>query len=445
MIAGDGRRRAWSEPGAGARRRGVRARRDRRDRPAAGRQPRHPSRADDDPRRPAARVRRAAISRCSSGRPRRGTGSCSCSPRRSSCRTRPTRGRSSPLLPALLVVLCGALGADRDARREDADPARAAAARRRGARRAARHRHLARGGRVSGTLAWALVALGLAVVVVRRRSVAVGLVTAQALLLAGVAHGRARRAPTTSQRPRCARRPRRRARGAVPRRSSRAHASRGRSAPASRRSRAAGLAIAARARAHLARAADRARDRAAERAMLALVAFGTSIVATRRATLFQVLGIVIVENGLVARSARAPGRPSLAIELGVALDLRRSSRWSPSSSTSGSSPSSAPATPPRWGASVTSRETLALAAVGAPGARPALVAAVRRRARRQPSRSPAASSPARVAIALAVVALATPPSSSSRRLGRRRRRRRADRRRDRHSSGSQRTRVARAN
>jgi hypothetical protein len=40
---------------------------------------------------------------------------------------------------------------------------------------------------VSGTLAWALVAAGLAVVVARRRSVAVGLVTVQALLLAGVA------------------------------------------------------------------------------------------------------------------------------------------------------------------------------------------------------------------------------------------------------------------
>ena len=37
--------------------------------------------------------------------------------------------------------------------------------------------------------AWALVALGLGVVVVRRRSVAVGLVTAQAVLLAGVALG----------------------------------------------------------------------------------------------------------------------------------------------------------------------------------------------------------------------------------------------------------------
>ena len=38
---------------------------------------------------------------------------------------------------------------------------------------------------MSGTVAWTLVGLGLAVVVVRRRSVAVGLVTAQALLLAG--------------------------------------------------------------------------------------------------------------------------------------------------------------------------------------------------------------------------------------------------------------------
>ena len=40
---------------------------------------------------------------------------------------------------------------------------------------------------VSGALVWLLVALGLGVVVVRRRSVAVGLVTAQALVLAGAA------------------------------------------------------------------------------------------------------------------------------------------------------------------------------------------------------------------------------------------------------------------
>src|SRR5438034_4434430 len=71
--------------------------------------------------------------------------------------------------------------------REDARPARAAAARRRRRRRAARHRCMARRCRVSGPLAWMLVTLGLAVVIVRRRSLAVGLVTMQALVLVGYA------------------------------------------------------------------------------------------------------------------------------------------------------------------------------------------------------------------------------------------------------------------
>ncbi len=56
--------------------------------------------------------------------------------------------------------------------------------------------------------------------------------------------------------------------------------------------------------------------------MLALVAFGVVTVATRRATLFQVLGIVLVENGLALAALELPGSgSSLAIELGVALDL----------------------------------------------------------------------------------------------------------------------------
>ena len=55
---GDGRHGCLDEPGAGARRARLRARRRRRDGSAAGRQPRHAPRADDDPRRPAARVRR---------------------------------------------------------------------------------------------------------------------------------------------------------------------------------------------------------------------------------------------------------------------------------------------------------------------------------------------------------------------------------------------------
>src|SRR6267154_2709889 len=74
--------------------------------------------------------------------------------------------------------------ANRDADREGADPARSTATCPRWDRGLARRCLLAGAARVSGALIWLLVALGLAVVVVRRRSVAVGLVTAQALVLA---------------------------------------------------------------------------------------------------------------------------------------------------------------------------------------------------------------------------------------------------------------------
>ena len=45
--------------------------------------------------------------------------------------------------------------------------------------------------------------------------------------------------------------------------------------------------------------------RDAERAVLALVAFGVATTATRRATLFQVIGIVLVENGLALAALEA--------------------------------------------------------------------------------------------------------------------------------------------
>ena len=60
---------------------------------------------------------------------------------------------------------------------------------------------------------------------------------------------------------------------------------------------------------------------AAERATLTLVAIGLVTAATRRATLFQVLGIVLVENGLALAALSLPGTSSLAIEVGVAVDL----------------------------------------------------------------------------------------------------------------------------
>jgi len=62
-------------------------------------------------------------------------------------------------------------------------------------------------------------------------------------------------------------------------------------------------------------------SRNGERAVLALVAFGIVTAATRRATLFHVLGIVLVENGLALAALELPGGGSLTIEVGVAVDL----------------------------------------------------------------------------------------------------------------------------
>lgn len=172
---------------------------------------------------------------------------------------------------------------------------------------------------MSGALVWPLVALGLAVVIVRRRSVAVGLVTAQALVLAGVAVLDATSgedlvaaaalglravvlallflllvARTRERRP-----------------------VRARVSPLVR----AGAAVAFALALTWLVPPIGLDSTAAERAALALVAFGIATVALRRATLFQILGIVLVENGLALSALELPGGASLAIELGVALDL----------------------------------------------------------------------------------------------------------------------------
>ena len=172
---------------------------------------------------------------------------------------------------------------------------------------------------MSGTFAWALVALGLAGVVVRRRSVAVGLVTAQALLLAGVATAEAEGADDVGAATALA------VRGValaalflvIVARTREPRPVRAGVAPFAR----AGLAILlALAFMWLVPSVGLETEQA-ERAMLALVAFGAAVVATRRATLHQLLGIVMVENGLVVGAIELPGGASLAIELGVALDL----------------------------------------------------------------------------------------------------------------------------
>lgn len=172
---------------------------------------------------------------------------------------------------------------------------------------------------MSGGLAWALVALGIGVVVVRRRSVAVGLVTAQALLLGASA---LRDGVSGEAAP---------AAGALAlrglllaglflflvRRTRETRPVRAGVAPLARAAAAVVLVLAL---IWLVPAIG-LDSQQAERATLSLVAIGLVTAATRRATLFQVLGIVLVENGLALAALSLPGTSSLAIEIGVAVDL----------------------------------------------------------------------------------------------------------------------------
>jgi hydrogenase-4 component E len=171
---------------------------------------------------------------------------------------------------------------------------------------------------VSG-LAWAVVALGVGVVVVRRRSLAVGLVTGQALLLAAVALGEGGSLDAAIAAAALV------LRGILlaalllflVRRTRESRPVRAGVAPLARAAAAVGLALAL-----IWLIPPIGLDSmAAERATLSLVAIGLVTAATRRATLFQVLGIVLVENGLALAALALPGSSSLAIELGVAIDL----------------------------------------------------------------------------------------------------------------------------
>jgi hydrogenase-4 component E len=172
---------------------------------------------------------------------------------------------------------------------------------------------------VSGTLVWVLVASGLVVVAVRRRSVAAGLLTAQALLLAGVALADATSPSEVA------------AAGALALRAAALAALfyvvvsrtretspvRARITPLARTGAAVAFALAL---TWLVPTIGLT-SRDVERAVLALVAFGIATAAMRRATLFQVMGVVLVENALALAALELPGGSSLAIELGVALDL----------------------------------------------------------------------------------------------------------------------------
>jgi hydrogenase-4 component E len=172
---------------------------------------------------------------------------------------------------------------------------------------------------VTGATGWLLVGLGLGVVVVRRRSIAVGLVTTQALMLAAIALQQAGTASDVVAAVALATRAV--ALGALflvaVARSRQSQPLRARVTPMAR----AGVAVVLILLLTALVPSFGLTSRQAERAVLALVAAGLACAATRRSTLFQVLGIVLVENGLALAAIASPHASSLVIELGVTLDL----------------------------------------------------------------------------------------------------------------------------
>jgi hydrogenase-4 component E len=172
---------------------------------------------------------------------------------------------------------------------------------------------------MSGATGWLLVGLGLGVVVVRRRSIAVGLVTTQALVLAVIALRQAGTASDVVAGLALAMRAV--ALGALflvaVVRSRESQPLRARVPPMVR----AGVAVVLILLLTALVPAFGLTSRPAERAVLALVATGLACAATRRSTLFQLLGIVLVENGLALAAIESPHASSLIIELGVTLDL----------------------------------------------------------------------------------------------------------------------------
>ena len=62
-------------------------------------------------------------------------------------------------------------------------------------------------------------------------------------------------------------------------------------------------------------------DAHAEHSAVALVLLGIAIVVARRPILFQLLGLIVAENGLSLLAASVPGGLSYVIELGALFDL----------------------------------------------------------------------------------------------------------------------------
>lgn len=172
--------------------------------------------------------------------------------------------------------------------------------------------------RLEPAVAWLLVGLALPVATLQRRSIAVTVVTAQALVLVAIALRAASDAAELVAAVALAARavalvagylvlsPRTREPRPVP----------GTTAPLRRGALAVALALAL----IWLMPAVGLGSRTTERAVIAVAAVGLLVAATSRATIFQVLGIVLVENALALAALGLPGA-SWLIELGAAFDV----------------------------------------------------------------------------------------------------------------------------
>lgn len=172
---------------------------------------------------------------------------------------------------------------------------------------------------MTGLACWLLLALGLGVLIVRRPQVAIALVSVQALVLAAWALEQATRNSHTVVAGALAARAV--ALGTlfllVARRSRERQPVPARFGPAIRAALAVVLILVLTALVP----GLGFTSAAAQRTVLALIALGLTCAATRRATVFHVLAIIMMENGLALAALASPHPSSLIIELGVTFDL----------------------------------------------------------------------------------------------------------------------------
>lgn len=170
-------------------------------------------------------------------------------------------------------------------------------------------------------LSWGMVALGLLVVITRRRTTAIGLIAFQALLLGVYALTLVPGRPTEFLIASLALLAR-----ALPlcmllafsvRRTREARPVRAPMRPLLRL----GLVIVAVFVVLLLSPSFGLATRVAEQASLSMLVIGVAIIIARRPTIFHLLGLIVAENGIALAAVAVPGGLPLLIELGVAFDL----------------------------------------------------------------------------------------------------------------------------